>query len=140
MLPSSELPMIVRAMTADGTRTLSAGKSLALFGLSPGELVGKNMREISAGNSAALADFRRVLAGESFRSQQTLDGVIWSTAYHAARDSVGLVTGLFAISEDISERAAIVTERLLDGVVRHRARFAILDLTGIENVETSTIS
>ncbi len=37
-----------------------------------------------------------------------------------------------------AERAAIVTERLLDGVVAHRARFAILDLTGIENVDTST--
>lgn len=182
----NELPMIVWAMTADGTCTLSAGKSLAQFGLSPGELVGKNMFEVCASNSAALAEFRRVLSGESFTTQQVLDGVTWSTSYRFSINGTGLVTGLFAISEDISERArgeqrileqlaliqsqkqaidrlvspiievwrgvlvvplfgdvgveraAIVTERLLDGVVRHRARFAILDLTGIENVETST--
>jgi anti-anti-sigma regulatory factor len=178
--------MIVWAMTADGTCTLSAGKSLAQFGFSPGELVGQNMFEIYADNSASLEEFRRVLAGQSFKTQQTLAGVTWSTSYHSAIDGQGLVTGMFAISEDISvraqneqrileqlaliqsqkqaidrlvspiievwggvlvvplfgdvgeERAAIVTERLLDGVVRHRARFAILDLTGIELVDTST--
>lgn len=182
----NELPMVIWAMTADGACTLSAGKSLALFSHSPSELVGTNLLELYAGNPAILEEYRRVLAGESFTSQQIVDGVTWVTAYHSARDGMGLVTGMFAISEDISartrdeqrilkqlaliqsqkqaidrlvspiievwrgvlvvplfgdvgaERAAIVTERLLDGVVAHRARFAILDLTGIENVDTST--
>jgi len=36
------------------------------------------------------------------------------------------------------ERAAVVTERLLGDVVRHAASFAILDLTGIDMVDTNT--
>ena len=182
----NELPMIVWAMTADGACTLSAGKGLAHFHVAPGELVGKNMFEMYAGNPSILEDFRRVLAGESFTNRQTVDGLTFRTEYHCASDGKGLVTGMFAISEDISkrardeqrileqleliqsqkqaidrlvspiievwrgvlvvplfgdigaERASIVTERLLDGVVRHAARFAILDLTGIEGVDTST--
>jgi rsbT co-antagonist protein RsbR len=39
-----------------------------------------------------------------------------------------------------SQRAARVMESLLDAVVRHAARFAILDLTGVEIVDTATAS
>lgn len=182
----NELPMIVWAMTVDGTCTLSAGKSLEQFGLAPGELVGKNMFEVYADNTASLEEFRRVLGRERITSQQTLNGAIWSTSYGFASAGTGEVTGLFAISENITERAqnqqrildqlaliqsqkqaidrlvspiievwrgvlvvplfgdvdeeraAMVTERLLDSVVQHAARFAILDLTGIELVEAST--
>ena len=182
----NELPLVVWAMTMDGTCTLSAGKSIAQFGFAPGELVGRNMFELYAGNPASLAEFQRALGGESFTSRRVIDGVIWSTAFHVARGENGVVTGLFAVSEDISERAwneqrmleqlaliqaqkqaidrlispiievwrgvlvvplfgdigaeraAIVTERLLEGVVRHAARFAILELMGLETVDTTT--
>ena len=182
----NELPMIVWGMTADGTCTLSAGNALTQFGLSPGELVGKNMFEFYATNPASLAEFQRALGGESFSSQQSLNGLTWRTSYRYARDGLGVVTGIFAVTEDITEqtqneqrilehlaliqsqkqaidrlvspiievwrgvlvvplfgdvsveRTDIVTERLLEGVVRHRARFAILELTGIELVDTST--
>jgi rsbT co-antagonist protein RsbR len=182
----NELPMIVWAMTADGTCTLSAGKSLTQFGFAPGELVGKNMFEVYADNPASLEEYRRVLAGEHFTTQQTVDDSTWSTTYRTSSHGTGYVTGVFAITEDVTERTRseerildqlsqiqaqkeaidrlvspiievwrgvlvvplfgevsvdrteIVTERLLQGVVQHRARFAILDLTGIENVDAST--
>jgi rsbT co-antagonist protein RsbR len=35
-------------------------------------------------------------------------------------------------------RAAALTETLLEAIVRERARFAIIDLTGVESVDTST--
>lgn len=180
------LPMVVWAMTSDGTCTLSAGKGLAQFGFAPGELVGRSMFELYASAPEITADYRRVLAGESFTSTSTINGVTWSTAYHCAWNGTGDVTGLYAICEDISERArreqqmleqltliqaqkqaidllvspiievwrgvlvvplfgdigedraSIVTERLLEGVIRHRARFAILDLTGLDVVDTTT--
>lgn len=144
------------------------------------------MLELYAGSPEIIADYRRALQGESFTSLTTVGSVIWSTVYHSARNGMGEVTGLYAICEDISERArseqqtldqlaliqsqkqaidrlvspiievwrgvlvvplfgdvdedrsAIVTERLLDGVIRHAARFAILDLTGLEVVDAST--
>jgi len=36
------------------------------------------------------------------------------------------------------ERAAVLTEKLLSGVVERGARFAILDLTGVDTVDTAT--
>ncbi len=115
-----------------------------------------------------------------------MNGFTWNTSYRYARDGLGAVTGIFAVTEDITERTRneqhtleqlaliqsqkeaidrlvspiievwrgvlvvplfgevtvertdIVTERLLEDVVRHRARFAVLELTGIEMVDTST--
>jgi anti-anti-sigma regulatory factor/PAS domain-containing protein len=182
----NELPFVVWAMKLDGTCTLSAGKGLAKFGLVPGQLVGKNLFEIYKDNPQSLDDFRRALAGESFTSDHDVEGAIWRNTYHPAIDGKGDITGIFAVSEDITERArddkrmreqlaliqaqkhaidqlvspvlevwrgvlvvpligeigsdraAVVTERLLGDVVRHAARFAILDLTGIDMVDTNT--
>jgi anti-anti-sigma regulatory factor/PAS domain-containing protein len=182
----NELPMIVWAMTSDGICTLSAGKGLADLGLEPGKLVGRNMFEFYAEQPAVVANIRRALAGESFTTEITLTGIHWRTSHHVAHDGQGNVTGLFAVTEDVTaqvrdreriheqleliqtqkraidqlvspilevwrgvlvvpfigelaaERAAVVTERLLAEVVRHAARFAILDLTGIDLAESST--
>jgi len=181
----NSLPLCVWAVRSDGICTLSAGKSLARFGLAPGELVGQNMYDRYAYNPPSLDAFRRALAGESFTSEDDFEGAIWRNSYYSALDGKGDVTGLFAVSEDIterarderrmreqlaliqaqkqaidqlvspvlevwqgvlvvpligeigSERAAVVTERLLGDVVRHGARFAILDLTGIDVVDTN---
>jgi anti-anti-sigma regulatory factor len=182
----NELPLVVWAMTSDGKCTLSAGKGLMQLGFVPGQLVGTNLYELYAGHPEITADYKRVLAGEVLTTETPVGDSIWRTTYHPARDRKGTVTGLFAVSQDISaqtrdaqrireqlaliqeqkraidrlvspiievwrgvlvvpligdigaERAAIVTERLLDGVVRRAARFAILDLTGIARVDTST--
>jgi anti-anti-sigma regulatory factor/PAS domain-containing protein len=180
------LPFIVWAMKLDGTCTLSAGKGLAEFGLVPGELVGRNLFEVYKGNPEILDDFRRVLGRESFSIERDYEGATWRNTYYPASHGLGDVTGMFAVSEDVterarddkrmrdqlaliqaqkhaidqlvspvlevwrgvlvvpligeigSERAAVVTERLLDDVVRHVASFAILDLTGIDMVDTNT--
>ncbi|UQA54958.1 STAS domain-containing protein [Polyangium aurulentum] len=179
----NELPLVVWAMKADGICTLSAGKGLAQLALAPGELVGRNMFELYEHEPRTLDALRRTLGGESFTREEDYNGSIWRTTYYTAIDGKGDVTGLFAISEDVSERAraerrireqlaliqaqkhaidqlvspvlevwrgvlvvpligeigadraAVVTERLLGDVVRHAARFAILDLTGIDTVD-----
>lgn len=49
----------------------------------------------------------------------------------------GVLTVPFMGSLD-EQRAALMTERLLEEIVRSRSRFAILDLTAIEVIDTST--
>ncbi|UQA54959.1 STAS domain-containing protein [Polyangium aurulentum] len=181
----NELPFVVWAMRSDGICTLSAGKGLSQLGLAPGALVGRNLLELYANVPPSLQAFRRALAGESFTDEdEQEDGSLWRTTYYASMDATGQVTGMFAVSEDITERArderrmreqlaliqaqkqaidqlvspvlevwrgvlvvpligeigaeraAVVTERLLGDVVRHAASFAILDLTGIDTVDT----
>ncbi|UQA54957.1 STAS domain-containing protein [Polyangium aurulentum] len=101
----NELPLIVWAMRSDGICTLSAGKDLAKFGLAPGALVGKDMYDRYMYHPPSLDAFRRALGGEAFTSEDEFEGGIWRNSYYTAIDGKGDVTGLFAVSEEITERA-----------------------------------
>ncbi|EYF03101.1 PAS domain-containing protein [Chondromyces apiculatus] len=182
----NELPMVVWAMSKDGTCTLSAGNNLHLLNRAPGELVGKNLFEVYKAYPDAIARFHRALAGESFTLEHPVGESVWRSSYHPALDGKGAVTGLFSITEDITlraqdekrmrdqlaliqsqkqaidrlispiigvwrgvlvvplmgdldaERTSVVTERLLEAVIQQAARFTILDLTGIDMVDSAT--
>lgn len=180
----NDIPVVVWAMEADGTCTLSAGKNLDLVGFAPGELVGRNLFDLYRDNPSLTDNLRRTLAGEEMELELRIAGHHWVTAQYPTRNAIGEVTGLYAISQDITERkqdeqhmreqldlikaqqqaivglaspiievwrgvlvvpvigslgegrAALLTEKLLDGVVQRGARFAILDLTGVDNLDT----
>jgi rsbT co-antagonist protein RsbR len=178
------VPVAVWAMQADGTCTLSAGKDLDVVGVSPGELVGQNLFELYRDEPTITEGLRRTLAGEQIETEVRLGGHTWRSAQYPTRNGVGAVTGLYAISQDITARehdaqrireqldlikaqqqaimslvsplievwrgvlvvpvigslgegrAALLTEKLLSGVVQRGARFAILDLTGVDSLDT----
>jgi PAS domain S-box-containing protein len=180
----NSMPLVVWAARADGTCTLSAGKNLELVGFSPGELVGRNLFELYRDEPFIREHLHRVLAGEVTEVEGRYGDRTWFTAQYPTRNGIGEVTGVYAISQDVTERkqveqrmreqleliqaqqrvivglvspiievwrgvlvvpvigalgedrAALLTEKLLDGVVRRGARFAILDLTGVDAVDT----
>jgi PAS domain S-box-containing protein len=178
------LPLLVWAMDADGTSTLSAGKALDLWGLAPGQVVGQNLFDIYRDNLLIQAQLRQVLAGEDVTVEMEMVGRTWRVEYHPSRNGLGEVVGVYAIMHDLTDRiqaeqrireqlatieaqqraiaelispvievwngvlvvpligtldagrAALLTERLLERVVQRRAAFAILDLTGIDALDT----
>jgi rsbT co-antagonist protein RsbR len=178
------LPLMVWAMDADGTCTLSAGKALDHWGLTPGQAIGRNLVEKYRDHPLVPDLMRRALAGESFTVEVEMVGRVWRAELHPSRNGIGEVVGLYSIAHDITERkeaeqrmraqlatieaqqraiaelvspvievwrgvlvvpligsltddrAALVTERLLDRVAHRGAAFAILDLTGVDALDT----
>jgi len=182
----NELPIVVWAMKADGTCTLSAGKLLESMGLEPGTLVGKNLFEVYAAAPKYLDQFRQTLRGESVSTEEILGDKIYQSHYFPEKDLFGEVSGMYAVTQDITavrraeedarvheeqlasqakalaeaispiievwqgvlvvpligsleqSRAAMLTGKLLDDVVRLGATYTILDLTGVDNVDAET--
>ncbi len=125
-------PIMVFAMDADGTCTVSDGAGLAAFGLEPDQLVGRDMFEQFADDDRALDHLRRALAGESFRS--TYDrpelGRVFTTSWHPTRTD-GRVTGALGISLDMTDQSRAETEAL-----RYRALVdAAPDFIGLANLD-----
>ena len=58
-------PMVLFALDRDGVFTLSEGKALELLGLEPGEVVGRSVFEVYAGEPQVKAAARRALAGRA---------------------------------------------------------------------------
>ena len=182
----NELPVVVWAMKADGTCTLSAGKLLEHLGFQSGELVGKNLYQIYESVPHYMDMFRRVLAGESFVTEEPLGGKLFQSHYLPEKNLFGEVIGMYAVTQDVTvlrraeedarvheeqlasqakalaeavspiievwqgvlvvpligsleqARAALLTGKLLDDVVRLGATYTILDLTGVDNVDAET--
>lgn len=182
----NELPIVVWAMKADGTCTLSAGKLLESLGLEAGELVGKNLFEFYSAAPHFLEQFHRALGGESYVVEETLGDKIYRSHYLPEKNLFGEISGLYAVTQDVTilrraeedarlheeqlasqakalaeavspiievwqgvlvvpligsleqSRAAMLTGKLLDDVVRQGATFTILDLTGVDNVDAET--
>ncbi len=98
----NRLPLVVWAITVDGICTLSAGKNLEQLGLEPGQLIGANIFDFYRDNPMILDELQRALGGEAITTEVPLGELLWRTSYFQARDGTGEVTGLYAISEDIT--------------------------------------
>jgi PAS domain S-box-containing protein len=98
------LPLLVWAMDADGTSTLSAGKALDLWGLAPGQVVGQNLFDIYRDNLLIQAQLRQVLAGEDVTVEMEMVGRTWRVEYHPSRNGLGEVVGVYAIMHDLTDR------------------------------------
>ena len=118
-----QAPIVLYALDADGAFTLSEGHGLEALGLTPHELVGRNVFEAYADVPEATAALRRVLGGE----EQTWTSQIGDLHYEAwatpTRDDAGRVTGATGVSVDVTTlrhaeerlaREAARLHRLLD--------------------------
>jgi rsbT co-antagonist protein RsbR len=181
-------PIVLFAVDPSGVTTMSDGKGLELVGLRPGERVGVNELEATAGTAAHDA-LRRAFRGETFRAlTEPVPGVHFETWYTPLRDENDRPDGVLGLAIDATERvrseqrlvekakvierqAATIrelaapvikvwdeivcmpiigtvdaarstdmTERLLQAIVTEQARFAVLDLTGVEAMDTSTVN
>lgn len=183
----SHAPIVLSSIDARGVTSMSDGKGLELLGLKPGQRVGVNELEASAGTPTH-GHLMRALRGETVRAiAEPVPGVFFETWYAPLRDENDAIDGAIALAIDATERvrselqlvekakviarqnetirdlaapvikvwdevlclpivsavdsdrAAEMMEHLLEAIVREKARFAIIDLTGVSAMDTSTV-
>ncbi|MEW6593325.1 MAG: ATP-binding protein [Thermodesulfobacteriota bacterium] len=100
------LPVVLWAIDRQGLFTLSTGRGLERFGLSEGQLVGKSLFAMYAGNQAIVAEAKRALAGETFSSLLEEGGVIFENHY-TPLFADGNVSGVIGIAIDVTERFSL---------------------------------
>ena len=116
------VPVVQFAIDRDGTFTLSEGQGLAALGLKPGEVVGRNVREVYAAVPEILRDFDLALAGESFRKVNSVGSITFETAWAPLRAESGAIVGVTGIAVDVTERMRAREERQ-----RSEARLAVAE-------------
>ena len=99
----SNVPVVLFALDAKGTFTLSEGRGLKALELEPGDVVGKSAFDLYAGNPDVLDPMRRALDGEEVTAVQRIEGRSFETAYQPLVDD-GTVTGAIGVAIDITER------------------------------------
>jgi len=112
----SHVPVIVFAVSSDRRITLSDGLGLTRLGRKPGELAGRLVDDVYAGNPLlALVD--QAFEGHSVVADVRLGGQIWETRYAPLFDASGAVTEVIGVASDVtairqSEASARQTQRL----------------------------
>jgi len=98
-------PVILFAIDASGTFTLSAGSGLKDLGLKPGEVVGRSVSDVYRGNSVILDHVRRAQSGEEFTAIDEVPAVgrVFQTSWAPATDSTGHPAGVIGVATDITE-------------------------------------
>lgn len=96
-------PIIFWSIDIKGIFTLSEGKGLEGIGLKPGELVGKSLFDYYKDFPNALIPVKKALKGETMTSEIEIAGKFFQTLYSPLKDESGNITGIVAISTDITE-------------------------------------
>jgi PAS domain S-box-containing protein len=109
-------PIVLFASDLDGTVTVSEGAALEAMGFKSGELVGRSVFELYKEHPDVLANHRRALAGEAFRSVKDLGQVVLETWLSPMRGPAGEIGGVIGVSTDITERRRM--ERHVDRAER----------------------
>ncbi|MFH1980381.1 MAG: PAS domain S-box protein [Pseudomonadota bacterium] len=101
-------PLVLWCIDRHGVFTVSEGGGLATLGLSPGEVVGRSLFDIYAGDPVLIAAAKRALAGERFSATSTAQNRSWETRYAPMTDTAGAMTGAIGVAIDISEQALAI--------------------------------
>lgn len=107
-------PIVIWAAEPDGTITLSEGAGLAALGVSSGDLVGSNVFELYRDHPTIPDNIRRALGGEAFRNHVEVGGIHFESWMTPLRDAAGEITGIAALSQDITEM-----RDLQDSAIQH---------------------
>lgn len=86
---------------------LSEGKGLSLIGLTPGEVVGQNLRDffhVQEKNHPALEAHIRALHGEEVTFEYDHDGVIFQTSLTPMTGPDHIINGVIGIAYDITQQ------------------------------------
>lgn len=104
------VPVVLFAIDADGTFTLSKGTALTSLGMEPDEAVGENVATLYGDYPEVLDDCERALDGERVSATRQIGDRAFETAYEPVREN-GEVTQVIGISLDVTER-----ERFREGL------------------------
>jgi PAS domain S-box-containing protein len=97
-------PIVLFASDVDGTVTVSEGAALEAMGWKSGELVGRSSLDLYKDYPEVLANHRRALAGESFRTVTELGDVALETWLSPMRGPSGEIGGVIGVSTDVTDR------------------------------------
>ncbi len=103
-------PMILFALDAKGTITLSQGRGLAAQGWSAGELEGRSVFDVYRDHPQFLGKVRMAMAGEAVVSVMDTGGVYYERWMEPVRDAAGQPAGIIGVSLDVTERIAATSE------------------------------
>ena len=109
-------PIVLFASDVDGTVTVSEGAALEAMGWKSGELVGRSSLDLYKDYPDVLANHRRALAGESFRTVTELGDVALETWLSPMRGPSGEIGGVIGVSTDVTDRRRM--ERQVDRAER----------------------
>ncbi|WP_406830046.1 PAS domain S-box protein [Pedococcus sp. KACC 23699] len=97
-------PQVIFGMDASGVCTLSIGPGLAAIGYAPGELVGRNFREIYRDDPLGTEALEHALAGERFHGERDFHGRRLAIAFEPVLDDQGRFTGSVGVATDVTEQ------------------------------------
>lgn len=101
----SSAPVILWAIDLEGVFTLSEGLGLRALGLSPGQAVGLNARDLYGDVPEAIPNLERALHGETFTAVVAFRDLSFEIQYFPERDEHGRIVGASGIAFDVTERS-----------------------------------
>lgn len=118
-------PIIIWAIDAEGTITLSQGRGLEGLGLGQDETVGHNVFDLYGDKPAVIAAMRQALAGDEYRGSAEIGGRVLEGYLAPLRDAAGKIVGASGVATDVTdhveaERGLRQTRDLLEQRVEER--------------------
>ncbi|WP_437998327.1 PAS domain-containing protein [Sorangium sp. So ce185] len=101
---------VIWATDKEGVLRVSDGNGLAHFGIKPGQIVGMTMRDLYGEGSQVLELCRRVLAGETIRTDTVADGVHWIVHYAPHRGDDGEVDGVQTFGINLADHVTLAAQ------------------------------
>ena len=98
----SSMPAVVFVIGADRRFRLSDGLGLSRLGLKPGEVVGRLVDDVYAGQTALLGHLDRALGGDALVADVPVGNQIWETRYAPMRDADGSVAEVVGVASEVT--------------------------------------
>ena len=121
----SSVPVVVFALDTHGVFTFSDGQGLSALGMTPGEMIGRSIFEVYAGEAEMLDSVPIALAGFSHTWTYEVRGRHHETHMTPLHDEDGTLTGVVGVAYDLTEHKRL--ERQLAHQAFHDS------LTGLPN-------
>ena len=121
----SSVPVIVFALDTQGVFTFSDGQGLSALGQAPGEVVGRSIFDVYAGEAELIDPVHIALSGTPHTWTYEVCGRHHETHMTPLRDDAGAVTGVVGVAYDLTEH------KRLEQQLAHQAFHD--SLTGLPN-------
>jgi PAS domain S-box-containing protein len=99
----SNVPVVLFALDAEGTFTLSEGKGLEPLGLASGEVVGESVFDVYGWHDDIVAAADRALDGEPIEEVYSMDDIVFETTFQPVFDDEGDLERVIGVAVDVTK-------------------------------------